>query len=100
MAWYQLRKYIIRTGKMEQFLSAWRERIVPAREQHGFQVLEAYVEQDKSNFYWILRWDSEVAIAEGENKFLSSPEYQALNKDLGEFITAMETSTLESVPVR
>ncbi len=58
---------------MERFLSAWRERIVPARERHGFRVLEAYVEQEKSNFYWILHWDGEVAIAEGEDKFLSSP---------------------------
>lgn len=48
----QLRRYRIVPGELPAFIDWWRERIVPARELHGFQVEFAFAVPENDEFVW------------------------------------------------
>ncbi|HLG76980.1 MAG TPA: NIPSNAP family protein [Ktedonobacteraceae bacterium] len=100
MGQYQLRRYIIQPGHMDQFLSIWQKNIVPARERVGFQVIDAYVDREKNEFMWILHWDTQLDVQEAEARFRLSPERQAVNHEVEASIVSMENTLLERVQIR
>ena len=71
MAATQLRRYEINPGEMDEFLVAWRG-VVRIREQYGFRVVFAYVNDEVNEFVWAIAHDGDFAAAAEE--YYASPE--------------------------
>ena len=71
----QLRRYEIKPGEMDQFLAAVRGAFV-VREQYGFAVAFALVDEERNEFVWAVTHDGDFVAAEQE--YYSSAERAAL----------------------
>ncbi|MGO9963969.1 MAG: hypothetical protein ACLPUG_11140 [Acidimicrobiales bacterium] len=74
MVTVQLRRYQIHPGEMDAFLEWW-PTILPAREQYGFKVLFAYVDESTNQFIWAVSHDGDFDAA--EQTYFASPERAA-----------------------
>ena len=73
MAFYELRQYHVRPGKMTQWLKLMEEEIIPFQVKMGMVVLGSFVgEEDASVYVWIRRFESEA-----ERKRLYDSVYQS-----------------------
>jgi hypothetical protein len=79
----QLRRYEIKPGAMEMFLEAVRP-VFAVREQYGFGVAFAFVDEESNEFVWAATHDGDFAAAEAE--YYASPERAALPVHPAEFI--------------
>jgi hypothetical protein len=87
----QLRIYTINKGALEQFVTEWREKLVPLREKHGFRVLEAYTLPSTNQFVWTMAFDGTDADWESADKaYFASPERLSMQPDPGRLIARME----------
>ena len=75
MSTVQLRRYRIRPGEMEAFV-AWWHGVVPVREQYGFRVLFALVDEPADEFVWAVAHDGDFD--EAERVYNASPERAAV----------------------
>ena len=71
----QLRRYEIKPGEMEPFLEAFGPRS-SVREQYGFGVAFALVDEERNEFAWAVTHDGDFA--EAEAAYYASPERAAL----------------------
>lgn len=86
----QLRLYTINQGKMDEFVKAWKEGIVPAREKVGFKIAGAWVLKERNEFIWIMTYDGPNDWAAQDAAYFASPERKALNPDPAQFIARSE----------
>ena len=71
----QLRRYRIVVGELPAFLDWWRERIVPAREAHGFRVEFAYAVPENDEFVWAVSVEGDrEAFRAVDERYASSEE--------------------------
>ena len=82
----QLRRYEIKSGEMETFLEAVRGAFV-VREQYGFAVAFALVDEERNEFTWAVSHDGDFA--EAEAAYYASPERAALPANPADFIDVM-----------
>jgi hypothetical protein len=82
----QLRRYEIKPGEMEAFLAAVRSAF-PVREQYGFTVKFALVDEERNEFTWAVSHEGEFATAEAD--YYASPERAALPANPADFIDVM-----------
>jgi NIPSNAP len=60
MAFYELRQYTIRPGKMEAWLRCMEEEIIPFQVAKGMVITGSYRgEKDDSVYVWMRRFESE-----------------------------------------
>ena len=71
----QLRRYRIVSGELPAFIDWWRERIVPARTVHGFQVEFAYAIPENDEFVWA------VSVAGDREAFRAVDERYAASEE-------------------
>jgi hypothetical protein len=71
----QLRRYEIKPGEMAPFLQAIRAAFV-VREQYGFNVEFALIDEEHDEFVWAVSHDGDFAAA--EVAYYGSPERGAL----------------------
>jgi late competence protein required for DNA uptake (superfamily II DNA/RNA helicase) len=74
MATVQLRRYQVKPGEMDDFVKWW-QGVLSARQQYGFDVLFALVDESTNQFVWAVSYegDSEEFDA-AEKTYLASPE--------------------------
>ncbi len=74
MTTVQLRRYQVEPGRMADFL-AWFPSLRPVREQYGFRLLFAYVDEANDTFTWAVEHDGdEAAFLAVETTYHASPE--------------------------
>jgi hypothetical protein len=71
---------------MESFLEAVRAAF-PVREQYGFTVAFALVDEDRNQFVWAVTHDGDFAVAEAD--YYASPERAALPRNPADHIAEM-----------
>lgn len=70
----QLRRYSVEPGRLAEF-TAWFPTIVAVREQFGFRVLSAWVDEANDAFVWAVELDGDEArFLEVETVYNASPE--------------------------
>jgi hypothetical protein len=75
---YQLRMYRVRPGEMDEWVTEWKEMILPLRRKHGFDVVGAWKIPEDDRFVWIIgHEDFEAA----DEKYYASPERADLDPD-------------------
>jgi hypothetical protein len=79
----QLRRYEIEPGAMDEFLTAVRAAF-PVREQYGFTVEFALVDEERNQFTWAVSHDGDFPAAEAA--YYDSPERAALPNNPVDFI--------------
>jgi hypothetical protein len=82
----QLRRYEIKLDAMEPFLDAIRGAWV-VREQYGFSVAFALVDEERNQFTWAVTHDGDFAAAEAS--YYASDERAALPANPADFIDVM-----------
>ncbi len=61
MAFYELRQYEIRPGKMDEWLKLMEDEIIPFQTQLGMVIAGSFRgEGDDSKYVWIRRFESEA----------------------------------------
>jgi hypothetical protein len=82
----QLRRYEIKPDEMEDFLRAIRPAFA-VREQYGFGVAFALVDDERNEFTWAVTHEGDFADAEAE--YYASPERAALPSNPADHIAVM-----------
>ena len=88
----QLRRYEIKPGEMDDFLVAWRG-VVAIREQFGFRVVFAYVNEEANEFVWAVAHDGDFDAA--AEAYYASPEREAVNPNPVDNIATMHVHMVE-----
>jgi len=94
---FQLRRYTIKPGEMDAWVSEWRERVKPLRARYGFEVLGSWT-APPDQFVWIIRYEGPLSWEEADRAYYASPERKALNPDPARHLAAHDTLVMESTP--
>jgi hypothetical protein len=87
----QLRRYEIVPGEMAAFVEWWHT-IVPVREQYGFRILFALVDESTNEFTWAVSHDGDFEAV--EKVYNASPERAAVFADVPDRIAVHHVSTV------
>ncbi len=82
---YQVRRYRIADGHMDDFVAAWQAGVVPLRRAVGFSVEAAYVIEG-GDFVWILGYDGPGDFAAADERYYASDERAAIDPDPAQWI--------------
>ena len=93
----QLRDYVIADGRMEEFLDAWRNGVVPLRESFGFRILGSWRGEGVDRFVWVVGHEGDFETAEAE--YYASPDREALDPDPRAFIVTADVRFMRPVSV-
>ena len=94
----QLRRYQVKPGQMDAFLSAWRDQAVPVRTLYGFEVLASWRSEDDAQFGWLVAFTGDGAFEDAEKAYYSSPERAAMADDPAKYLDKVETLMVDTVP--
>lgn len=94
----QLRRYQVKPGQMDAFLSAWRDHAVPVRTQYGFEVLASWRSEDDSQFGWLVAYTGEGVFEDAEKAYYGSAERAAMADDPANYLDKVETLMVDTVP--
>ena len=93
----ELRDYVIADGHLDDFVTAWRESVVPLRQQHGFRIEGAWVIPPERRFVWIVSLDANEAEFSRRNEaYYADPARAALDPDPAQWIKAETKAFVES----
>jgi NIPSNAP protein len=93
----QLRTYTMREGSQEEWLRRWWEQVVPLRRAFGFEIIGAWLDAERSQFFWVLAYEGPETFEEVNDRFWASPEGVALGRDTDEYILSWEMRTVEQI---
>jgi hypothetical protein len=93
----QLRRYKVAPGRMEVWVTEWRERVRPVREGHGFEVLGAWVVEGSDEFVWVIAYDGAGSFEEADAAYYASPERVALDPDPARHLVEVQTDFVREV---
>ena len=102
MAFYELRQYKIKPGKMEEWLKVMEGEIIPFQVSKGMVITGSFKgEKDESVYVWIRRFESE---AEREKLYAAVYESDYWKNTVlprvGELIDRAATNVQRIVPTR
>ena len=63
MAFYELRQYFVRPGKMDEWVKIMEEEIIPFQVSKGMVICGSFRgETDESAYFWLRRFNSEAEL--------------------------------------
>ena len=93
----QVRVYDIRPDGLDEWIDKFRDRIVPLRQELGFEILGSWVDREHSQHIWVIAHNGDGSFEEANAAYWASPKRAELGVDPAEFIVGEETHTVESV---
>ncbi len=94
---YELRRYKIHSGRLDEFVAAWKKGVVPLRERYGFTVHTAWAVVEANEFVWVLGHTDTESFESANRRYYESDARKSLNPDPAQLIT--EVSKLSARPV-
>jgi hypothetical protein len=91
---FGLREYTIEEERLDDFVSEWREHVLPLRLAMGFNVLGPWIEREARRFVWIVGYDGDLAAA--DQAYCKSDERRALSPDPVRLVVEVRTISLEA----
>jgi len=95
---FQLRRYDVAEGKMDEFLSIF-PAVVDARRSVGFAVVGAWANREDNTFVWIVSTDAPGGIDALAKAYYSSPLRAAITPEPASLLDKIETTLLQEVPI-
>ena len=89
---YQVRRYRIIDGKMDDFVELFEKQLVPIREAVGFTVESAWRLDDTHEFMWIVGYGGDDGFAAAEAAYYASPARDSVDPDPLTYIAEVNTS--------
>lgn len=83
---YQIRRYQIASGEMDEFVALWRNGVVPLRRRLGFTVECAWVIEDSNEFLWIIGYEGPEGLAAANESYYASEERKSMSPDPAQLI--------------
>ncbi|GAA1809516.1 hypothetical protein HC028_23665 [Planosporangium flavigriseum] len=94
----QLRIYDIKPDLMEQWLTLFRDKVVPMHAKFDLPVLAAWVDTETSQFVWVRGFAGDGTIEEQETRYRNSEERaRVIGDEPKRFIERMQVRDLEQV---
>jgi NIPSNAP len=94
----QVRLYRIAEGRMDEFIAAWRDGIVPLRRSSGYRIEGAWASREGHRFAWVVAYDGPLSWEEAEERYYASPERAAIDPDPATLVEESETWLMAPVP--
>ncbi len=94
---YQLRRYRIAPGKLDEFIEAWKAGVVPLREHFGFQVHSAWSIEESYEFVWVIGHDGPEGFDVADAAYYASEERRRLSPDPAEHIANIVAASAHRV---
>lgn len=91
---YQLRRYRILEGRLDEFVELWRNGVLPLRAAAGFELVGAWTSVETNEFIWIIGHDD---FAAADAAYYSSDARKALVPNPADLIEASETLLMHPV---
>ena len=94
----ELRDYRISDGRLDEFVAAWLEGVVPLRQRHGYRIDAAWLIRDEDRFLWLLSLDVAPEEWEAHNDaYYADPARIALEPDPAQWVEHEERRFVELV---
>ncbi len=94
---YELRDYLVKEGKMEDWLKEWKAQVYPLRKKFGFDVLGAWTVKGENRFLWILGYGGPMkSFAEGDRAYYDSEDRRSIVPDPARNLAETQTKVIES----
>ena len=90
---YQLRRFQIAHGRMDEFVERWTTSVVPLRLEAGFEIHGAWATGDE--FLWVLGHGG--GFEEADRAYYASDARQQLDPDPAELIESSDEQMVERV---
>lgn len=94
---WELRIYTINRGRLDDFVSAWRDGVYPLRLEHGFKIPAAWISRGNNQFIWVLGYDGPLSWDEAQSAYYGSSRRQSLDVDPLDFIAHGDTWPIAAV---
>jgi NIPSNAP len=94
----QLRTYTILEGRLEEWVRRWREEVVPLRREFGFEIVGAWLDDERSQFVWVLSHDgTEETFEEANDRFWASPMRVSMDLETDDYIANWDMRSVEQI---
>lgn len=93
----QLRVYTIRPDRLDEWVEAFRDKIVPLRRELGFEVEQSWVDREHHQHIWVISYDGDQTFEEANKAYWASSKRAELGVDPDEFLIGEETHVVERV---
>ncbi len=94
----QMRIFTIRFGRMDDWISEWRAKVLPLRERAGFRVISAWTVQETNQFVWFLTYDGEEPFEVADKKYYQSEARQGLEPDPARHVVEAHNWFVRTLP--
>ena len=89
---FQIRRYKIARGTMDEFVELFDTQLVPLRERFGFRLESSWRLDETNEFMWIVSHDGAEGFEAVDAAYYSSPDRDAVRPDPLDFIEEVNTS--------
>ncbi len=96
----QLRIYRLDPDRVDEFVTLWREQILPARRAVGFKVQGAWVSREEAGFAWVVSHPGPGTFEEASQEYYDSEARRAISPPPDEFLVEVDTVMVERVGER
>jgi hypothetical protein len=93
-----LRDFRVRPGHLEDWLTGWREGVLPLRRRCGFQLLGAWLDPATDRFVWLLGYDGPDGWDAADARYHALPERRGLDPEPSSFIAEGVITRMVPVP--
>jgi NIPSNAP len=102
MAFYELRQYVIRPGKMDAWIKYMEEQIIPFQASKGMVITASFRgENDDSVYVWIRRFENEAERVRLYAAVYESDHWKTVMSPIvGELIDRAQIKVQRIVPTR
>ena len=91
----QLRTYTVRAGKLDEWVTRWRELVVPLRLEFGFEIHGAWVDRERSQHTWVVAYEGPETFEERNAAYWASPQREAMGLDPAQYLVGEEMRVVE-----
>jgi len=91
----QLRVYQLDPDRIEEFVTLWRDHIVPARNAAGFNVEGAWLSRPDAGFAWVLSYYGPKTFDEANTDYYNSDARRRMRPNPDELVVDSDTSMVE-----
>jgi NIPSNAP len=92
----QLRTYLVRPERLDEWVELWRTLVVPLRRRFGFEVHGSWVDRERGEHIWVISYGGADSFEEANARYWASAEREALGLDPSQFLIGEQVRQVET----
>jgi hypothetical protein len=92
----QIRTYIVRPERLDEWVTKWRTLVVPLRQQFGFQISGSWVDRERSEHIWVISYEGGDSFEAANARYWASPQRKAMGLDPSQFLLGEQVRQVET----